>query len=91
MTKTITDGNGTTHFFDVFDGKRVLGTAMAFLPAGAGMPESVPMAVYYHGHNSQSSIEGYIKIRFSRVRRCCGWSPGAACCRSSGRWRPVSA
>jgi hypothetical protein len=34
MTKTVTDGNGTTHFFDVFDGKSVLGKAMAFLPAG---------------------------------------------------------
>jgi hypothetical protein len=66
MTKTVTDGNGTTHFFDVFDGKSVLGTAMAFLPAGAGMPESVPMAVYYHGHNSQNSIEGYIKAMKQR-------------------------
>ena len=66
MVKTVTDGNGTTHFFDVFDGKSVLGTAMAFLPAGAGMPESVPMAVYYHGHNSQNSIEGYIKAMKQR-------------------------
>ena len=66
MTKTITDGNGTTHFFDVFDGKSVIGTAMAFLPASAGVPESVPMAVYYHGHNSQTSIEGYIKAMKQR-------------------------
>src|SRR5262249_5014694 len=60
MTKTITDGTGTTHFFDVFDGKSTIGTAMAFLPAAAGVPEGVPMAVYYHGHNSQHSTEGYV-------------------------------
>jgi hypothetical protein len=66
MTKTVTDTNGTTHFFDVFDGTRVLGTAMAFLPAGIATAESVPMAVYYHGHNSQTSIEGYIKAMKQR-------------------------
>ena len=66
MTKTVTDGNGTTHFFEVFNGKSVIGTAMAFLPSGITMAESVPMVVYYHGHNSQSSIEGYIKAMKQR-------------------------
>jgi hypothetical protein len=66
MTKTVTDGNGTTHFFEVFNGTSVIGTAMAFLPSGIAMAESVPMVVYYHGHNSQSSIEGYIKAMKQR-------------------------
>ena len=66
MTKTVTDANGTTHFFDVFNGASVLGTAMAFLPAGVAIAESVPMAVYYHGHNSQTSIEGYIQAMKQR-------------------------
>jgi hypothetical protein len=57
MTKTVTDGNGTTHFLEVFNGKSVIGTAMAFLPSGITMAESVPIVVYYHGHNSQNSIE----------------------------------
>jgi hypothetical protein len=45
MTKTVTDANGTTHFFDVFNGTSVLGTAMAFLPAGIATAESVPMGL----------------------------------------------
>jgi hypothetical protein len=66
MTKTVTDSNGTTHFFDVFNGKIVIGKAMAFLPAGITTAESVPMAIYYHGHNSQGSIEEYIKAMKQR-------------------------
>jgi len=57
MTKTVTDGNGTTHFLEVFNGKSVIGTAMVFAPAAVSIVEAVPMAVYYHGHNSQSSVE----------------------------------
>ncbi len=62
MVKTITDGNGTTHFFDVVDNKKiVLGKAMVFVPGAVSMVEAVPMLVYYHGRNSQDSIEGYIR------------------------------
>jgi hypothetical protein len=66
MVKTVTDSNGTTHFFDVFNGSAVIGKAMAFLPTGIATAESVPMAVYYHGHNSQNSIEEYIKAMKQR-------------------------
>lgn len=66
MTKTITDGNGTTHFFDVFPGQRTrnpndtIGKAMVFIPRAVTAPDDVPMLVYYHGHNGQPSIEGYV-------------------------------
>jgi hypothetical protein len=63
MTKTITDGNGTTHFFDVPSGKGnngSIGTAMVFVPRAVTAPDDVRMLVYYHGHNGQSSIEGYV-------------------------------
>jgi len=61
MVTTATDGTGTTHFFEVFKEKRTLGTAMVFAPAAVTQVETVPMIVYYHGHNSKTSIEGYIK------------------------------
>jgi hypothetical protein len=61
MVKSVTDGNGTTHFVDIFDGKKVIGSAMLFIPIGVSMVEQVPMLVYYHGHNSQNSIEEYVK------------------------------
>jgi hypothetical protein len=60
MAKSVTDGNGTTHFLDVFDGKKVIGTAMLFIPAAVSIVEQVPMLVYYHGHNSKNSIEDYV-------------------------------
>ena len=60
MIKTVTDGNGTTHFFDVVDKMIVIGKAMVFVPGTVSLVEAVPMLVYYHGHNSQDSIEGYI-------------------------------
>ncbi len=60
MVKSVTDGNGTTHFFDVFDGKSVIGTSMLFIPNGVSIVEQAPMLVYYHGHNSQNSIEEYV-------------------------------
>jgi len=66
MTKTVTDGNGTTNFIEVFNGKTVLGTAMVFQPIAVSRVQAVPMLVYYHGHNSQSSIEGYIKAMKQR-------------------------
>ena len=84
MIKTVTDGNGTTHFFDVVDKMIVIGKAMVFVPARS-LVEAVPMLVYYHGHNSQDSIEGYIGewnscdfrpllgAKKSRVGRALGW------------------
>jgi len=66
MARSTTDSNGTTHLFDVFDGKSVVGKAMAFVPIGVGMVEQVPMIVYYHGHNGQGSIEDYIKALKAR-------------------------
>lgn len=66
MTKTVTDSTGTTNFIEVFNGKTVLGTAMVFQPLAVSRVQAVPMLVYYHGHNSQSSIEGYIKAMKQR-------------------------
>ena len=66
MTKSVTDGSGTTHFYDVFNGTIVIGKAMVFVPAAVSTVESVPMVVYYHGHNSQGSIEDYIKAMKQR-------------------------
>jgi hypothetical protein len=66
MTTTITDGNGTTHFFEVYDTVRhkgrtipTLGRAMLFLPR-TGVPTELPMLVYYHGHHGPKRIEGYV-------------------------------
>src|SRR5450755_434412 len=61
MVKSVTDGNGTTHFFDVFDGKATVGQSMLYIPLAVSLVEQVPMLVYYHGHNGQHSIEGYVK------------------------------
>jgi hypothetical protein len=75
MTKTITDGNGTTHFFDVYPGKRTrnpndtIGKAMVFIPRAVTAADQVPMLVYYHGHNGQSSIEGYVNSMQQRDLR----------------------
>jgi hypothetical protein len=66
MTKSVTDGSGTTHFYDVFNGTSVIGKAMVFVPAAVSAPESAPMVVYFHGHNSQGSIEDYIKAMKQR-------------------------
>src|SRR5215468_6545726 len=66
MTTSVTDGNGTTHFYEVFDGTSVIGKAMVFVPAAVAVVEAVPMLVYYHGHNSQGSIEAYIKAMKQR-------------------------
>src|SRR5712692_10278749 len=66
MTKSVTDGSGTTHFYDVFNGTSVIGKAMVFVPGAVSTVESAPMVVYYHGHNSQGSIEDYIKAMKQR-------------------------
>jgi hypothetical protein len=63
--KTVTDGNGTTHFFDMSHDGTTSG-AMLFIPLQVSLVEQVPMVVYYHGHNSQHSIEGYIKALSDR-------------------------
>jgi hypothetical protein len=66
MTQTVTDGNGTTHFFDVYPGKRtrnpneVIGRSMLFIPLAATPVEQMTMLVYYHGHHGPSKIEGYV-------------------------------
>jgi len=60
MTTTIVDGNGTTHFFDVVRGGHSIGKSMMFVPRGVPTVEVVPMLIYFHGHNSQSSIETYV-------------------------------
>lgn len=67
MTTTITDGNGTTHFFDVYDSVRhkrrtipVIGRSMLFIPLAASPVEQMPMLVYYHGHHGPNTIEGYV-------------------------------
>ncbi len=66
MTTTVADGSGTTHFFEVIDGMAAIGKAMVFVPHAVTTVEAVPMLVYFHGHNSQDSIEGYIKAMKQR-------------------------
>jgi len=66
MTKSVTDGSGTTHFYEVFNGTSVIGKAMVFVPGAVSTVESAPMVVYYHGHNSQGSIDAYIKAMKQR-------------------------
>jgi hypothetical protein len=76
MTKTVTDANGTTHFFEVYSNQPIvldkgppivalppsaIGSAMVFVPRAVSLVEQVPMVVYYHGHNGSSSIEDYLK------------------------------
>ena len=63
--KTVTDGNGTTCFFEMSHHGASSG-AMLFVPLRVSLVEQVPMVVYYHGHNSQHSIEGYIKAMKDR-------------------------
>jgi len=63
--KTVTDGNGTTCFFEMSHHGTSSG-AMLFVPLQVSLVEQVPMVVYYHGHNSQHSIEGYIKAMKDR-------------------------
>ena len=58
--KTVTDGNGTTHFFEMSHHGKSTGV-MLFIPLQVSLVEQVPMVVYYHGHNAQHSIEGYIQ------------------------------
>jgi hypothetical protein len=75
MTKTVTDANGTTHFFEVYSNQPIIldngppiialppseiGSAMVFVPRAVPLVEHVPMVVYYHGHNGSGSIEDYI-------------------------------
>ena len=81
LPKTITDANGTTHFFEVYGSDPiivsrgppiialpppVIGTAMVFIPRATSLVEQVPMLVYYHGHNGSASIEDYIKANKHR-------------------------
>src|SRR5262245_8190753 len=66
MTTTITDGNGTTPFFDVYPGRRTrnpnetIGRAMLFVPLAAAPVEQRTVLVYYHGHHGPGTIEGYV-------------------------------
>jgi hypothetical protein len=62
MVKTVKNGNGTTHFFPVLHGKRTIGRAMAFVPAGTGLVELAPMVVYFHGKSfaDANNLETYL-------------------------------
>ena len=53
MVKTVSDDNGTTHFFDVNSGK-----ALAFKPKS--LTEAQAVLVYYHGTSSESGLQGYL-------------------------------
>ena len=61
MVTTTTDANGTTHFFSVYHNGTSIGEAMAFLPKGIAIAESVPTLVYFHGHNSDTNLENYFQ------------------------------
>jgi hypothetical protein len=76
MTKTVTDANGTTHFFEVYGSAPIIlkkgppiialppaevGSAMVFVPHAVSLVEQAPMVVYYHGHNGSASIEEYLQ------------------------------
>jgi hypothetical protein len=47
MGKSVTDGNGTTNFFDVKGDK---GEAMLFVPVSVHI-DQVPLMVFFHGHS----------------------------------------
>jgi hypothetical protein len=72
MTTTITNGNGTTHFFDVYPAKRtrnpkdIIGRSMLFIPLAATPVEQMTVLVYYHGHHGPATIEGYVKSSTDR-------------------------
>jgi hypothetical protein len=66
MTTTITDVNGTTHFFDVVRDGHIIGNSMMFIPVAVPVVEAAPMLVYFHGFNSQTSIDHYIRAMTQR-------------------------
>ena len=55
MVTTVSDDNGTTHFFDVNGGK-----ALAFKPKGLTDPEPRAVLVFLHGYNSTSDLKSYM-------------------------------
>lgn len=55
MVQTVSDANGTTHFFDVNGGK-----ALAFKPKGLTDSEAQAVLVYYHGYNSTNDLKSYM-------------------------------
>src|SRR5262245_1929065 len=73
-TKTITDGNGTTHLFDVAGDIRLvrpgnppvylpgdtIGRTMLFVPQAVSVAWQAPMVIYYHGHHGPALIDDYI-------------------------------
>jgi len=73
-TKTITDGNGTTKFFDVSGDIRLvkpgtppvylpgdtIGRTMLFVPQAVTVAWQAPMVIYYHGHHGPALIDDYI-------------------------------
>ena len=61
MVTTTTDANGTTHFFPVYRGGSAIGDAMAFLPSGVALAETVPTLVYFHGHNNTANLGAYLR------------------------------
>ena len=61
MVTTTTDANGTTHFFRVYRGGSAIGDAMAFLPSGVALAETVPTLVYFHGHNHSANLGAYLR------------------------------
>jgi hypothetical protein len=61
MVTTTTDANGTTHFFPVYRGGTAIGEALAFLPRGIAVAESVPTLVYFHGHNATANLAAYLR------------------------------
>jgi hypothetical protein len=66
MTTTINDVNGTTHFTDVVRDGHIIGNCMVFVPVAVPIAEAAPMLVYFHGYNSQTSIEHYIRSMAQR-------------------------
>jgi hypothetical protein len=63
--KSVTDGNGTTHFIEMPDKGNPAGV-MLFIPLAVSLVEQAPLLVYYHGHNSQHSIESYVQAMTQR-------------------------
>lgn len=61
MVTSTTDANGTTHFFRVQRDGTPIGDALAFLPAGIAVAESVPALIYFHGHNATANLAAYLR------------------------------
>ena len=74
---SVTDKNGTSHFFRMRQGEKTISQVMVFVPLKVSLPEQAPMLVYYHGHDKKDGkpllnhkdIDDYVRSRPERDLR----------------------